>query len=173
MASSVNATIKNIMHTSITEICKAYFKSVNSKHKILPYWYFCDNKTDANACAKLVLEGIKRATTPSLAWYEKRKAALPSVGDLNVITDWSGQAVCIIQTRSVEVVPYINITQEYAAIEGEGDKSLDYWRRVHWEYYKRELGEFDLLPTKNMLVVCEIFDVVYRYSQHTTSASSS
>ena len=35
----------------------------------------------------------------------------------------------------------INWLDEYAEIEGEGDKSLAYWNKVHWEYYTREMNE--------------------------------
>ena len=149
------------MHPSVNAMCKAYFESKGQELRELDAWHFCDNETDANECAALTLEGTKRATTPSLAWFQKNNQPLPAKGDLNVVTDWSGEAQCIIQTCSVAVVPFSEISEEYARIEGEGDKSLEYWREVHWDYYIRELAEFGMSPAQDMPVVCEMFEVVF------------
>lgn len=128
--------------------------------KNIPSWYFCDNESDANVCAELVVAGIKRATSPSLWGLEQRNELLPKQGELNIVTDWAGNPVCVIQTTSVEIVPFCDISEEYAFEEGEGDKSLCYWKDVHWSYYQRELAEFDIEPDETMPIVCERFQVV-------------
>ncbi|WP_416448553.1 hypothetical protein ACH3PA_13790 [Leeuwenhoekiella sp. A2] len=46
-------------------------------------------------------------------------------------------------------------------MEGEGDKSLDYWKQVHSGYYSRETSEFDESPTLDMVIVCEFFKTVW------------
>lgn len=123
-------------------------------------FYFCDNEFDANECADLVVKGIKRATATSLWWYQKYNEPLPKVGDLYIITDWSGNAKAVIETTKIEQVPYNRITSEFAEIEGEGDKSLAYWKRVHKEYYTREMKPFNEQFDKNMIIVCEQFKTV-------------
>jgi len=110
------------------------------------------------------LQEIKKATTSSLLWYQKSNTPLPETGDLNVVTDWAGVAHCIIRTTSVAIVPFIEVSEDYAETEGEGDKSLAYWRRVHWDFYTREFVEYGTTPTEDMLVVCETFELVYRNS---------
>ena len=95
-----------------------------------PAWHFCDNEDDADTCARLVLAGVKRATSPSLWSFERSGEALPVVGDLNIVTDWNGRAVCIIRTTGVQTLPLDAITDVHAKIEGEGDGSLDAWRRI-------------------------------------------
>lgn len=54
--------------------------------------------------------------------------------------------------------------RRHAYLEGEGDRLLEYWRRVHEEFFTEELKiihqEFD---TK-MELVCEEFEVV-RYNK--------
>ncbi|TDF38191.1 ASCH domain-containing protein [Alteromonadaceae bacterium M269] len=155
---------QNKIHASVEELCRKFFESIGESTQKLDSWFFCDNEKDANECAALVLDGVKKATTPSLVWHQKTKTPLPKVGDLNVVTDWAGVAQCIIQTVSVEIVPFNQVTPEYAAIEGEGDKSLAYWNRVHWRYYARELEGYGIAPTEDMLVVCEIFKVVHKSS---------
>ena len=150
------------MHPSILEISKNYFQKLNAPHTELDYWYFCDNEADANECAELVLNNIKQATSPSLWWHQANNEALPKVGDLNIVTNWQGEAQCIIETTSVTIVPFNEITQEYAELEGEGDKSLAYWKQVHWAYYHRELEGTEFTPSEDMPIVCETFKVVFR-----------
>ena len=124
-------------------------------------WHFCDDQASANKLAELVLSGRKRATAGSLWAYELDKEPLPRVGDLSVITDWEGRARCVIRTTSVEVVPFNAVTPEFAATEGEGDGSLEYWRKVHWEFFTRELEGTGREPLPDMPVVCERFEVVF------------
>lgn len=94
-------------------------------------WHFCDNRTDADELAELVRAGTKRATAGALWTYEAGDEPLPQPGDLSVITDWDGRAVCVIRTVSVDIVPFAAVSPEFAAIEGEGDGSLEYWREGH------------------------------------------
>lgn len=128
-----------------------------------PYeaWHFADNKTDADELAALALTGQKRATTGDLWSYEVEDEPLPQAGDLNVVTDWEGRAQCVIRTTSVEVVPFGEVGEEFAATEGEGDGSLEYWREVHWAAFSRELVEIGRSPEPDMPVVCECFEVVF------------
>ena len=124
-------------------------------------WHFCDNESDADELAELVLAGRKRATAGLLWSYEAEGEALPQVGDLNVITDWGGRARCVIRVTSVEVVPFESVTREFAAIEGEGDGSLEYWREAHEAAFGRELADAGLTLEPEALVVCECFEVVF------------
>ncbi len=124
--------------------------------------YFSNNEQDANECAELVKKGIKRATSLSLLGIQYRKEALPKIGDFIVVTDWEGKAQCIVRTTKVTLKPFFAINTEYAQREGEGDKSLAYWKKVHWEYYTKELEPFGRVPRESMIVVCQEFEMVFR-----------
>ncbi len=125
-------------------------------------FHFDDNEKSANGLLELVLAGTKRATA-SLVWaYEAEKAPLPKVGNLSVVTDWPGRPACVIETTIVEVVSFESVTDRFAAIEGEGDGSLRYWREVHWACFGRECLRIGREPSLQMPVVCEQFDVIYR-----------
>ncbi|SHG76571.1 ASCH domain-containing protein [Flagellimonas flava] len=124
--------------------------------------HFCDNEKDANTCADLVSKDIKRATSHSLLGLQYRKEKLPKIGDFAVVTDWAGKAKCIIRTTSVKLVPYFAIHAEHARLEGEGDKSLDHWQKTHWDYYTRELSEFNRKPRESMIVVFERFEKIFQ-----------
>lgn len=150
------------MHPSIENIRQSYFEYFNLPQGKINSWHFCDNEIDANECGDLVLAGIKMATSPSLWWYQTNNEPLPQVGDLNIVTNWNGEALCVIETTCVSIIPFNEITEEYAELEGEGDKSLAYWKRVHWDYYHRELDGTPYNPKENMPIVCETFKVVYR-----------
>lgn len=123
--------------------------------------HFSDNEKDANECAKLAKRGIKRATSHSLLALQYRKEPLPKVGDFTVVTNWNGKAQCIVQTTGVKFKPFFSIDLEYAELEGEGDKSLEHWKKTHWEYYERELKPFNRVPSDSMIVVCEEFEKVF------------
>ena len=123
---------------------------------------FGDSEELANALAELVLRGVKRATAGSLWSYEDAGIPVPRPGDISIVTAWSGKPLCVIETMSVEVVPYKNVTAEFAATEGEGDGSLSYWLAAHQQFFERECAQAGRTFTPDMLLACECFDVVYR-----------
>ena len=66
----------------------------------------------------------------------------------------------IIKTTKVYVVSFNEVSKEHAYKEGEGDKSLDYWKRVHEDFFGKCLNEVGLKFTPDMKIVCEEFVVV-------------
>ena len=48
-----------------------------------------------------------------------------------------------------------------AALEGEGDLSLDYWRRAHKPFFIQECERCGQSSTTEMPVVCEEFKLVW------------
>ena len=133
-----------------------------------PYaaWHFCDNQKDADELVELVLAGQKRATAGALWSYEAEGEAIPAVGDFSVVTEWSGVARCVIRTIAIEIMPFDEVTEEFAATEGEGDGSLEYWRRGHWAHFTREAELSGRMPTPDMPVVCERFEAVFPVPAH-------
>jgi uncharacterized protein YhfF len=96
------------MHSSLEGMWTAYHAKCarSAVSSLPPAWHFCDNQADADVCAALVLAGRKRATTPSLWFFESRGLAVPAVGDLDIVTNWDGIAQCIIQTTVVHITPF-------------------------------------------------------------------
>ncbi|MBT8206143.1 MAG: ASCH domain-containing protein, partial [Eudoraea sp.] len=66
-----------------------------------------------------------------------------------------------VRTVAVRLKPFFSIRQSYVKIEGEGNKSVENWKKSHWEYYQRELAPYSREPRDSMIVVCEIFEKVY------------
>ena len=123
--------------------------------------YFGDNEKDANELVDLIKNGIKKATSHSLLGLQQRKESLPKIGEFTVVTNWKGEAQCIIRTKKVTLKPYFSIDASFAEKEGEGDKTLTYWKKVYWEYYSRELAAFNREPKESMIIVFEEFEKVF------------
>lgn len=120
--------------------------------------HFCDNETDADTCADLVQEGRKRATASALVAYQENGEALPSSVKLTIVTNWAGEAKALIRTRSVTVRWFGDVPAEFAALEGEGDGTLAWWRNTHRAFWARDLSEH--IIDDDLLVVCEEFELV-------------
>nr|MCU0775969.1 ASCH domain-containing protein [Ideonella sp.] len=125
-------------------------------------FYFGDSEALANELAALVLQGTKRATAAARWAYEAEGERLPRPGDLSIVTDWSGRPLCVIEVRSVEVVPFERVTAAFAAAEGEGDGSLAWWREAHRAFFSRECVAAGRVFDESMPVVCIGFEVVYQ-----------
>jgi uncharacterized protein YhfF len=125
-------------------------------------FHFDDNARDADALAALVLAGTKRATAGLLWVNEAEGKPLPKPGDLSVVTLFAGQPVCVIETLSIQIVPFSKVDADFAATEGEGDGSLAHWQRVHTAFFGRECQRLGREFNLDAPVVCETFAVVYR-----------
>jgi uncharacterized protein YhfF len=123
---------------------------------------FGDSDAMADELAQLVLAGVKRATA-SLAWtYEVEQRPPPKAGDLSIVQSSAGQPLCVIETTAVDAVPFEEVSAEFAAVEGEGDRTLASWRRDHQAFFERECKRIGRTPGPRMRVLCERFRVVYR-----------
>lgn len=121
-------------------------------------WAFGDA---ADELAQLVLNGVKTATASAYPLYEQEGEALPKVGEYSVILDSQEEAVCIIKTTKVFVTPFDEVSELHAYKEGEGDRSLAYWREVHKRFFTACMMEEGLTFDHQMHVVCEEFVRVY------------
>ena len=116
-------------------------------------WQFGDSPALADELLQRVLYGDKTATCGSYVAYQQEKS--PMVGDYNVILNGRGEPACVIRTLSLKLTRYCDVTAEMAALEGEGDKSLAFWREGHRAFFTRE-GTF----SPQMWLVFEEFDLV-------------
>ncbi|MDV7104663.1 ASCH domain-containing protein [Vibrio sp. TH_r3] len=124
--------------------------------------YFCADEHNANVCADLILRGEKKASCSMAYWYSHEGETMPEVGHLQVVTNWDGKPICIIELTSVNLCQFDEVTAQFAAEEGEGDKSLQWWREAHWRFFSLECKELGITPSEDMLLVLEKFKVVYQ-----------
>ncbi|MBN2004494.1 MAG: ASCH domain-containing protein [Anaerolineae bacterium] len=127
-------------------------------------WSFGHDADDADKLGDLVSRGVKTATC-SLMWtFEAEKNPLPQVGELSIVLDGIGDPLCIIETTELQVKAYQDVDAQFAYDEGEGDRSLAYWREVHWRYFAEECAAIGREPSMDMPLLCERFRVVFNPS---------
>jgi uncharacterized protein YhfF len=116
-----------VIPPSVDAIWRAFSAAIGEDRSADFYgpFYFHNNEKGAMELANLVLAGTKRGTA-SLVWtYEHHKKRPPWPGSLSVMTDWHGKPLGIIETKIIEPMPFEEVTAAFAAIEGEGDGSVE------------------------------------------------
>ncbi|EJN99184.1 hypothetical protein AWRIB318_1749 [Oenococcus oeni AWRIB318] len=144
---------------------EAYWSAFKNKNNITTDKYsafaFGWPESMQNELAELVKSGIKTATTSAFELYEPNEE-IPLIGEYNIILDGWGNPVCITQTKVVETVPFNLISQEHAFHEGEGDRSYDYWRKVHEDFFNKEFKENKKTFKLDAPCICEVFELVFK-----------
>jgi uncharacterized protein YhfF len=118
----------------------------------LEQFSFGDSPELADELAELVLTGKKRA--PCWAASEGPKT---HVGQQWVVRDGSGDPIAVIETVELTQRRFDQVDAAFAFDEGEGDRTLAFWRRAHRSYFGRQ-GTF----APDMLLFCERFRLVAR-----------
>jgi uncharacterized protein YhfF len=121
-----------------------------------------DSPEMADELGALIASGTKTAACSALWEYEAEGEPLPKVGSKTIVVDGNGNPLCIVEMTEVEVVPYDRVDARFAYEEGEGDRSLAYWRDAHWRFFSRTLPNVGREPTTEMPLVCERFRVIYK-----------
>lgn len=109
--------------------------------------YFASKKTAGSS----ILEDYLTAGDPP-----------PQVGNYWIYLNSHDQPSCILRTEKVVIHKFKDVPIEIAIAEGEGDLSLDYWRRIHSEIYSSHLPKWGLNDIADATVVTEYFSIVYR-----------
>ena len=125
----------------------------------LPRWGFGGTPELADELGRLVHEGRKTATCSLHAEYGQRGEPLPVAGQRDIVLDGAGRPLCVIETVDVTVRRAGDVDAAFAFAEGEGDRSLDYWRHAHESFFARA----GVAMTDDTLLVCESFVVVHRF----------
>ncbi len=125
-----------------------------------PAWSFGGSAEEADVLLDLVLEGTKTATSGALWDYEHEGEPLPELGTLSILLDGEGTPRALIEATEVAVVPFDEVSEEHAFLEGEGDRSLAQWREVHERFFV-DIATHDRGFAPDMPVVLERFHVLY------------
>ncbi|MGF6243781.1 MULTISPECIES: ASCH domain-containing protein [Paraburkholderia] len=121
---------------------------------------FGDSEALSAELIALIREGTKRGTCSMLWSWEFEGEDIPAVGDIGIVLDYADRPVMIHRITRVEIVPFNEVSAEFAASEGEGDRSLAYWRKAHWDFFLRECAQIGRTIDETMPLVCETFEVV-------------
>ena len=66
---------------------------------------------------------------------------LPEVGLKMIVLGGRGEPCCIIETVEVMIRPFNEVDDLFAYEEGEGDRSLAYWREAHRHFFSGSLPQ--------------------------------
>ena len=159
--------MSNPQSTPIESFWQAYQGSLPPGHphagKPVPLaWGFADGAELADELGALVLQGIKTATCSLLWEYESGSEPVPQTGDLSIILDGQGIPMCLIETVEMQIKPFDQVDAQFAYDEGEGNRSLEYWRDAHWRYFSRTCTVPGRTLSPAMPLVCERFRLVWK-----------
>jgi uncharacterized protein YhfF len=102
-------------------------------------------------------------TSSAVIFYQIDGEEEPTAdGAFDIVLNSKNEPVAVVQNVKILRNNFYDVPVEVAVGEGEGDKTLDYWRRVHEAFWKKEFEgegiEFDL---NKLEVLTEVFRVVY------------
>ena len=129
--------------------------------RTLETFSFGDNPELADELLALVLSGAKRAT----CWAESQGLLSAEVGKAMVVLDGRGVPRAVVRTIELTKRRFDEVDAAFAHDEGEGDRSLQYWRDAHRRYFTR-LGRY----ASDMMLWCERFELVECLDQVTQSS---
>jgi uncharacterized protein YhfF len=120
-----------------------------------------DSSEMADELGALIAAGTKTATCSAVWEWEAEGEFWPEEGYLTVVLDGRDQPLCIVETVEVTIKPYNQVVAQFAFDEGEGDRSLAYWREAHRRFFTRVLAKIEKTFSEEMPLVCERFRVIY------------
>ena len=134
--------------------------AVPEKYRGLRSFAFGDGPELADELLDLVMKGVKAATCST---EDEPNTSTP--GERWIVLDGRGQARCVIETTEVTYRRFGNVDADFAHEEGEGDRSLAYWRQAHRNYFGRQ-GKF----SEDMMLMCERFRLVEVFEDSTVAS---
>ena len=126
-----------------------------------PVGWFGDSPELARQLGELVRQGRKTATAGLLWSWEDHDGTPPSVGQQEVIIDWAGRPLAVIEFTEVAVVPFSQVDAAFARDEGEGDGTLAFWRAAHRSFFGRECVRLGRAQADDPPVVCMRFRLLH------------
>ena len=114
----------------------------------------------ADAGAVLILNGTKTLTSSPFWDYPDGK--IPFVGALSVLLDGSRRPRGIVETTQVEIMPFGAITEAMARAYGEGDRTVEWWRRVMGAFYRGSAARHNATLADDTPHIWEWFTLVHR-----------
>jgi len=123
---------------------------VPEKYRGLRSFAFGDGPELADELLDLVVRGIKTATCST---DDEPNTSTP--GEHWIVLNSRGEPACVIESTEVTYRRFGDVDAAFAFEEGEGDRSLAYWRSAHRNYFGRQ-GRF----REDMTLMCERFRLV-------------
>ena len=154
------------MNTNVTAYWEQFLDSLpaDSPYRIRPFTAepWGDSPAMADELGHLIADGTKTATCSSVWEWEFEGEAWPQVGHLTIVLNGKGDPLCIIEVTEVELKRFNEVDAQFAYEEGEGDRSLAYWRAAHQRFFGRSMQKIGRTFAEDIPLVCERFRVIYK-----------
>lgn len=123
---------------------------------------FAGNKEITDELLSLYLIGKKTAGSSIVEDFLSAGDELPQIGNYWIFLNSKEQPSCIFKTVNIKIHKFNEVPEEIAVAEGEGDLTLEYWRKVHGGLYNPLLKIWGLKDIHEATVITEFFELVYR-----------
>ena len=157
------------MNEAMNEHIQAYWKTFqaglasDSPYRARPFiaegWG--DSPQMAAELGALIATGVKTATCSAVWGWQTEGLEWTRPGLITVVLDGRDQPLCIVETIEVTVRNYNQVDAAFAFDEGEGDRSLEYWRAAHRSFFSRDLQKIGRQFSEDIPLVCERFKLIH------------
>ncbi|MGM0422913.1 MAG: ASCH domain-containing protein [Pseudomonadota bacterium] len=120
------------------------------------------NKEIADQLLDLFLKGQKTAASSLVTDFELSGDPLPKIGKYWIILDSKNTPKCIVKTTKIEFHQFSQVPETIAIAEGEGDLSMDYWRKAHITFFTPFLKDWGITDLDTETVVTEFYEMVFK-----------
>jgi len=157
-----------------TEAVEEFWQDCRSKLGIVEEDYFAGTFSDTDMVLyhdellNLVAEGKKRATAHLDLDFDQSSIARRKPGDYWVVLDSINMPKYLVQITDVATTPFNEVLLSFAEREGEGDYSLEYWQKVHREYFQAQCEVWGKDWSESLNTVCEGFELLMSANQANT-----
>ncbi len=116
----------------------------------------------ADELGLLIANGTKTATCSAKWEWENDGEEWPAPGHLTVVLDGKEEPLCIIEVTEISIQLFSQVDARFAYEEGEGDRSLEYWRKVHQHFFESALAEIGKQFSDDIPLICQRFRMIYK-----------
>ncbi len=104
----------------------------------------------------------EKVGTYSLPWlHEMYPWSKSNIGDYILHVDFKGKPFAIVQIIKLELLCFKDITQNHTNFDGPPVRDINIWKKLHQEYWSRELKAINKKTTPEMPVVIEEFKCIF------------
>lgn len=142
-----------------------YVSTLSHEQRLQSVWVeasYAGNREITDDLLELYLLGQKTAGSSIVEDFVTAGEPLPKVGNHWIFLNSKSEPCCILKTEKIVIHKFKDIPEEIAIAEGEGDKSLSYWKAVHAELYVPHLAGWGVAEISEANVITEFFKIVYK-----------
>lgn len=122
---------------------------------------FAGNRKCTDGLLRLYLDGKKTAGSSLVQDFISSGDLLPRVGNYWILLDSRSRPRCLLRTVRTEINAFKRVPKRIARAEGEGDLSLNFWRRVHRKFYSPFLKKWGIESLDDAEVITEHFKLLH------------